>query len=207
MKKRILLIFFVVLLIAFSLIFFRKISVFNNIERNLEKCRAINNYYIKINYITGKINDNNFSEYMMCDNIKVINQDKQCQIQYSLEESFFIDKENNVYLKGPIEIFDNENFYDIFYFYFKNWTNNESSIWGQIELALKTQINLEEYNNKTCYKIKVDEEYIYIDANTLLIVARGVNDNILEEYEIEFNILKKEDFMRENLLKNLNEIK
>ena len=144
---------------------------------------------------------------MMCDNIKEINQDKQCQIQYSLEESFFIDKENNVYLKGPIEIFDNENFYDIFYFYFKNWTNNESSIWGQIELALKTQINLEEYNNKTCYKIKLDEEYIYIDANTLLIVARGVNDNILEEYEIEFNILKKEDFMRENLLKNLNEIK
>ena len=49
--------------------------------------------------------------------------------------------------------FDSENFYNIFYFYFTNWTDNEDSILGQIKLALMTQINLEEYNNKMCYKI------------------------------------------------------
>ena len=77
---------------------------------------------------------------------------------------------------------------------------------GQIKLVLKTQINLEEYNNKMCYKIKVNEEYVYIDTNTLLIVARGLGESILEEYEIKFNDFDKEVFMKEKLLKNVKEI-
>ncbi len=65
---------------------------------------------------------------------------------------------------------------------------------------------MKEYNNRMCYKIKVNEEYAYIDTNTLLIVARGLGENILEEYEIKFNDFNKEIFMKENLLKNVKEI-
>lgn len=206
MKKRIFIVVVVILLSVCVMSFFRKFIIFNNIERNLEKYRTIDNYYIKVKYITGQINDNDFVEYIICDNIKVINQENQCKIEYSSEDIYFIDKEKNVYLKGGVGSFDNENFYNIFYSYFTNWVNNENSILGQIRLVLKTQINLEEYNNKMCYKIKVNEEYVYIDTNTLLIVARGLGESILEEYEIKFNDFNKEVFMKEKLLKNVKEI-
>ena len=55
-------------------------------------------------------------------------------------------------------------------------------------------------------RIKVNEEYVYIDTNTLLIVARGLGESILEEYEIKFNDFNKEVFMKEKLLKNVKEI-
>ena len=206
MKKRIFIVVVVILLSVCVMSFFRKFIIFNNIERNLEKYRTIDNYYIKVKYITGQINDNDFVEYIICDNIKVINQENQCTIEYSSEEIYIIDREKNVYLKGGFGSFDNENFYNIFYSYFTNWVNNENSILGQIKLVLKTQINLEEYNNKMCYKIKVNEEYVYIDTNTLLIVARGLGESILEEYEIKFNDFDKEVFMKEKLLKYVKEI-
>lgn len=206
MKRKIFIVILVILLIVCTMSFLWKFIIFNNIERNLEKYRTIDNYYIKVKYTTGQINDNNFSEYIIFDNINVINQENQCKIKYSSQDIYIIDKEKNVYLKGGFDSFDNENFYNIFYSYFTNWVNNENSILGQIRLALKARINLEEYNNRMCYKIKVNEEYAYIDTNTLLIVARGLGENILEEYEIKFNDFNKEIFMKENLLKNVKEI-
>lgn len=206
MKKRIVIILIVIVLIICVISCFRKFSIFNNIEKNLEKYRTIDNYYIKVKHINGQINNNDFSEYIICNNIKVINQENQCQIEYSSEDIYFIDKEKNVYLKGMVNPFDSENFYNIFYFYFTNWTDNEDSILGQIKLALMTQINLEEYNNKMCYKIETNEEYVYIDRDTLLIVARGEKEHILEEYEIKLNAVNKDDFSKENILKDKVEI-
>ena len=207
-KKKIIFVIVFILLTMLSL-FINEVYIINSIENKLIENLNSRNYYMKINYHQGVINDNTYTEYLICNDYKMINNESDTIIEYSLDEIYFINKEEKVYVKADEDItaFDDDNFYNISNYYFKHITDNERSLLGQILIALKAKIIEIEYDGTECYSIDYKDITVYVDKKSLLLISKiDYNYGTGEDYEIKVNSIDSNDFSKEALLKDYKNI-
>ena len=200
MKKsvKILIIILLVVLVIFIGNIIRKFLVLDKIANSMSNFDYFNFYHKS--YIEGHEED--LKIYRVCNNVVI--QEEAQGILVSLEnEAYVLDKDNsgnNIYIKADNSELTETN---VELNYFDEININEFK--DKLELSLKSNIKVEEFNGKKCYVITTDNVRRYFDKETLYMVGVKAQDGLTEYHEIEFGTQKVEDYTLEKILEGYAE--